>query len=86
MEVEVVTLIQKWESTKKVVYRVTDGVGPSGHKLQTYWNLLVEKSEPNSNKFINILELWSASIQESMPLNERINKVYNLANLCDYPR
>ena len=80
-------LIQKWEDTGKVGHMKSEGDAdpPSGHNLNTYWELLEEEFKPKANKIISIIELWGKnSNQGSTPLNEWITKVYNMVELCDY--
>ena len=90
-----IPLIEKWESTGKLDYSnaeetpATEGgrrrILSSGHKVQTYWDLLDEEFEPKGNKLLSIIELWTCSKQGDKPLNQWLTQVYNLVNICKYP-
>ena len=87
-------LIEKWESTGKLVYSnaeetpATEGgrkrILSSGFKVQTYWDLLEEEFKPKGNKLISIIELWTRSKQGNKTLNEWLTYVYNLVEACNY--
>ena len=66
------------------IYRRVGEVVPSGHKLNTYWNLLQEEFQAKSSTFICIQELWGKSKQGDQPLNEWMTKIHNLVVLCGY--
>ena len=89
MGTEGIPLIDKWENSGKLVYvnppGTAEGEIPSGHNLDTYWNLLEEEFKPKENKIILILDLWTKLKQNSTSLNEWIMKVYNIVELCNYP-
>ena len=90
-----IPLIEKWESTGKLDYSnaretpATEGgrrrALSSGHKLQTYWDLLDEEFKPKGNKLLSIIELWTRSKQGDKPLNQWLTQIYNLVNICKYP-
>ena len=91
-----IPLIEKWESTGKLDYSnaeetpATDGgrrrILSSGYKIQTYWDLLDEEFKPKGNKLLSIIELWTCSKQGDKPLNQWFTQVYNLVNICKYPK
>ena len=88
MGTEGIPLIDKFKNSDKLVYEnppgATEGTIPSGHNLDTYWNLLEEEFKPKENKIILILDLWSKSKQNSTSLNKWSTKVYNMVELCNY--
>ena len=65
MGTEGIPLIDKWENSGKLVYvnppGTAEGTIPSGHNLDTYWNLLEEEFKPKENKIILILDSWTKS-------------------------
>ena len=91
-----IPLIEKWESTGKLDYSnaeetpATEGgsrrILLSGYKVQTYWDLLDEEFKPKGNKLLSIIELWTRSKQGDKPLNQWLTHVYNLVNVCKYPK
>ena len=60
MGTEGIPLIDKWENSGKLVYvnppGTAEGTIPSGHNLNTYWNLLEEEFKPKENNIISILD------------------------------
>ena len=91
-----IPLIEKWESTGKLDYSnaketpATEGgrrrALSSGYKVQTYWDLLDEEFKPKGNKLLSIIELWTRSKQGDKPLNQWLTQIYNLVNICKYPK
>ena len=89
-----IPLIEKWESTGKLDYsnaeEATEGgrrrTLSSGYRIQTYWDLLDEEFKPKGNKLLSIIELWTRSKQGDKPLNQWLTQVYNLVNICKYPK
>ena len=90
-----VPLIKKWVSTGKMDFSDPIGRSASGSRarvppsngfiLQTFWDLLEIELKPKVNKLLSIIELWTFSKQSDKPLNEWLNSIYNLVEVCDYP-